>query len=142
MHACVQESNGFKQLRVRDWSPLARLSLSNVTLTCDPAAPPEPAQPLTVRVYDGHDYRHAWRIVADLQLPAKVLVAVPLISLGGVPLLGQPAVLLQRDTWLEPAPELEGCGDSPLVDFAFSYETALIGTDAKVRTRRSRPSGS
>ena len=113
---------------------MPRLSLANVTLICNPAAPPEPSEPIVARVYNGHDYLHAWRVISDLRLPAKVLLAHRHIRLEGVPLLGEPAARLQRDTWLEPAPELlEAPGGNPLVDFAYSYEPVLIGLNATVR---------
>ena len=132
--ASLQKSNSLQQLQIRKWSPLPRLSLFNVTLTCDPSAPPEPTEALEARVYNGHDYRHAWRVISDLRLPAKVLLAHRHIRLEGVPLLGEPAARLQRDTWLEPAPELlEAPGGNPLVDFAYSYEPVLIGLNATVR---------
>ena len=104
-------------------------------------------------------------MISDLQLPAKVLVAAPHISLEGVPLLGEPAAELQHEVWLEAAPEmLEASGEDPpiahcygqgdrlvpdeqslgapiwgpLVDYAFNYETVLLGPATSVRMSQQR----
>ena len=121
---------GSWELHVEQLS-LPRLTLTNVTLTCDPFAPSEPPEPIALDISDGHQHRHAWRLLSDLQLPARLLLTRN-ISLEGVPPWGLPTPVVTRDVWVGTAPELQSAGQQLMIDYAFNYEPVLVASTAQV----------
>ncbi len=137
--ACLQESAGAQQppslLLQQLRTP--RVTLRNVTVTCDPSAPEEPAGgPLVVRLDDpvraSREFWHTWHLVADLRLPAVLHFAVN-ISLVGVPLPGAPHASLGRDVLMMPAPEVAAAGKAVILDYAYNYETVYVSATSMVR---------
>ncbi len=119
-----------QQLLVRHLNT-AHLSMRDVTITCDPAAPEEPPLPVTVHVSDGQDYWGAWRLIAALQLPARLYIHGN-VSLHGIPLPGPPSIVAVRHVWVSSPPATVAAGKLALLDFAFNYETVFVSNSAQV----------
>ena len=114
-----------------DQLSLPRLTLTNVTLTCDPHAPPEPPRPLAINISDGASYRGTWRLLSDLQLPAAIYVTRNISMEGVVPYMA-PTPLITRDVWMRRTPELVEAGQEAVIDLCHRYEPIQLAYTASV----------
>ncbi len=105
----------------------------NVTITCNPAGAPAENIPehLSVYVGQGSDYWSAWRLISDMQLPARLFLTAN-ITLEGVPLPGPPSVVAMHQVIVTSAPELVAAGKVTALDFAYNYEAILVSRTGHV----------